>query len=342
VKLAQAVRTAGGVRLHRAAVIQRTTAWSGDDALARDQPSTSLGEISAALECGRFAGRDAICAPPMNVCQLRGLHVPPGSDAERRTMIAEELAEEWAERGEMEFDFWELETVKGDKAVETFNVNVLAASRPWILQMAHDCRQAGLDCWAVDGAPLAMARAVGLVGGQAGGRRVLVVDWGYSNTTLCVAGENRPLYARRIHDCSFGQVLDAVVHTFGVTLDEAQHLVDTQGLTAPEATGAADTSTQAAITDAAAETMEELVRQIGRTLHFMESQRRHLQPSDIWLLGGGASMLNVGPYLGQRLPLPVHTWKMPAAAESIACAAGQRSAVFSSAAALSALAWGAA
>ena len=121
-------------------------------------------------------------------------------------------------------------------------------------------------------------------------------------------------------------ILDEVVRVFGVTLDEAQHLADTQGLAGPEGNGAPDGCTQDAVTDAAAETVEELVRQMTRTLHFMETQRRHLQPSAVWLMGGGASMRNVGPYLADRLPLPVHIWTVPAEAEPIPCAAGPRSA----------------
>lgn len=356
VKLAQVARTAGGgVRLHRAAVIQRTSDWSGEDALAHDQPCSSREEIRAALECGGFLGRDAICTAPMNICQLRGLNVPPGTEQERRTIIGDELAEEWAERrGEMEFDFWELESGKGDKGSDVFNVNVLATSRRWVLQLARDCQQAGLDCWAVDGVPLVLARAVGLVGGLNGGKRVLAVDWGYSNTTLCVVGDDRPLYARRIHGCSFGKVLDSVMSTLGVTLDEAQHLVDTEGIVPPDvddeassglkneiaAAGAPrDRRTQVAVTDAAAETLDELIGQVNRTLHFMEAQRRHLQPAAIWLLGGGASMRNIGSYLTQALSLPVHIWTMDGETEEIPCASGPRSAVFGGAVALSALAW---
>jgi len=77
-------------------------------------------------------------------------------------------------------------------------------------------------------------------------------------------------------------------------------------------------------------------------LHFMESQRRHLHPAAIWLLGGGASLGNIGPYLADALQLPVHVWKMSGESQEIPCAAGQRSAVFSGAVALSALAWRAA
>jgi Tfp pilus assembly PilM family ATPase len=351
VKLAQAVRTAGGARLVRAAAIQRTNDWSSEDALGRDQPQPSGDEIRAALECGGFWGRNAICAAPMNVCELRGLNVPPGTEHERRTIIGDELAAEWSERGmQVEFDFWELEAGKAEKGSDVFNVNVLAAPRPWVLQLARDCRSAGLDCWAVDGLPLALARSVGLAGGVPVGGRVLAVDWGYSNTTLCVVGDNRPLYARRIHGCAFGKVLDAIGRVFGVTLDEAQHLADTQGVVpadggvrrpavAVEATHAVDHEAQAAITDAAEETIDELARQIGRTLHFMESQRRHLQPSSIWLMGGGASMNNIGPRLAEQLRMAVHIWQIPADGGQMPWAAGPRAAVFAQAAALSALGW---
>jgi type IV pilus assembly protein PilM len=343
VKLAQAVRDGAAVRLHRAAVIQRPTSWSGGDGLALEQPITSCSEIRSALECGGFSGRDAICTLPMNVCQLRCLNVPPGSDKERRTIIGDELAEEWAQlRNPMVFDFWEMENSRAEKGTDAFNVNILAASRLWISQLWRDCRKSGLDCWAVDGLPLIMARAVALVGGATGGRRALAVDWGYSNATLCVVGDEHPLYSRRIHDCAFGCVLDAIMSVFDVTLDEAQHLADTQGLAAPETEMLSDKNAQRAITDAAAAPIDELISQIRRTLQFTEAQRRHLQPTAIWLMGGGASMRGAGPYLANQLGLPVYIWKVPQEGPPITCAAGHRSAVFSAAMTLSAAAWRAA
>jgi type IV pilus assembly protein PilM len=343
VKLAQAVRDGAGARLHRAAVIQRPTSWSGDEALALEQPITSYPEIRAALECGGFVGRNAVCSLPMNVCQLRCLNVPPGSDHERRTIISGELAEEWAElHHPMEFDFWEMEPARTDRPSDSFNVSVLAASRLWVSQLFHDCRKNGLDCWSIDGVPLAMARAVTLVGGATGGRRALAVDWGYSSVTLCVVGDERPLYSRRIHDCAFGRVLDAIMRVFDVTLDEAQHLADSQGVSTAEVEPPADVATQRAITEVASQPIEELVGQVRRTLQFTQSQRRHLQPAAIWLMGGGAALRNVGPYLEQQLELPVHIWKVPHEGETIACANGHRSAVFSGALALSASAWRAA
>jgi type IV pilus assembly protein PilM len=343
VKLAQMVREREEVRLHRAAVIQRPSSWSGNDGLALEKPIPSYGEIRAALECGDFIGRNAIGALPMNVCQLRGLNVPPGTHQERRTIIADELAEDWAGRtNPMEFDFWETDPARADKNPDAFNVNVVAAPRPWVSQLWRDCRQNGLNCWLIDGLPLAMARSVGLTGGLAGGKKALVIDWGYSNTTMCIASEERPHYSRRVHDCAFGGVLEAIVNVFDVTFDEAQYLAESEGLAAPEGDPAGDPGAAQAITRAVSRILDELIFQIGRTLQFTDMHRRHLQPSAVWLMGGGASLKNIAPFLSQAISLPVHIWNISQAAEPIACAAGNRAAVFGNAAALSALAWAAA
>ena len=80
-------------------------------------------------------------------------------------MIADELAEEWAEQKVADgIRLLGNGTGPADKSTDAFNVSILAASRPWISQVWRDCRQSGLDCWAVDGVPLAMARAVALGG----------------------------------------------------------------------------------------------------------------------------------------------------------------------------------
>ncbi|HEY7688280.1 MAG TPA: pilus assembly protein PilM [Dongiaceae bacterium] len=339
VKLAQVARQGGEVRLCGAAVIQRPESWSADSALALDQPATSRLEIRAARECGEFSGRNAVCLLPMNVCQMRSLGVPPGSDVERRTMIEDELAAEWSEqRVAMEFDYWELESGFSDKASDGFNVNVMAVSRPWVGQLVSDCRHAGLDCWAIDGGPLAMARAVALAG-AAGGRRTLAVDWGYSNTTLCVVGEGRPWYTRRAGDCAYGAALEAIAGEFGVTLDQAQHLADAHGITNPTDHSPEYQAMQAGLTTAVRAALDCLTAQIHRTLQFLEVQRRQLHPEAIWLMGGGASLRNLGRRLAHEFGLPVHVWKLPCENSSPPCVAGDRAAIFAGAAALSALAW---
>lgn len=347
VKVAQAVRTSEGVRLRHAAVIQRPTPWSDADALALDEPDPSWPEIHAALECGNFRGRNAACLLPMNVCELRGLKIPQGDVHERRAMIASELADDEAERDRpLDFDYWELGGEKGIETSEGFNVNVMSVTRPWIDQVAADCQRVRLDCWAVDGAPLAMARAVSLAAGSRNGDRAVAVDWGFSNTTITIVGRGRPLYARRLHDCPFRKCLTAIEDSLGITRDHAQFLVDAHGVTPAGAVARLDSTEeqgiQAAITAAIAEATASLVEQIERTLRFVEQQRRCQHPAALWLMGGGASVRNIGPHLAAALQIPVSIWGLPPEREDQSATAGPQAALFGPALALSALAWRAA
>ncbi len=347
VKLAQAVRSPDGVRLRHAAVIQRPSPWSDQDSLALDEPDPSWPEILAALECGGFRGRSAACLLPMNVCELRGLKVPQGDEQERRAMIASELADDETEHAApIEFDYWELGGEKGVETSDGFNVNVMSVTRPWIDQVAADFQRARLDCWAVDGMPLAMSRAIGIAAGPRSGDRVVAVDWGFSNTTLTVVGKGRPLYARRLHNCHFRNCLEAIQASLGVTRDHAQHLVDFHGVVVPgvgsSPATAGESEIRAAITDAMADITASLVEQIERTLRFVESQRRHQHPAALWLMGGGASVRNMGPYLSAALRLPVSIWGVPTETDVDSVAVGRQGALFGAAFALSALAWRAA
>lgn len=343
VKLAQAVRAPDGVRLRHAAVIQRSKPWSEFDNLAQGDPDSSWSEIWAALECGSFDGRSATCALPMNVCELRGLKIPQGDEHERMAMIAGELSDdENAQISNTQFDYWELGGDQGIETADGFNVDVISVRRPWIDQVANDCQRARLDCWAVDGTPLAMARAVGLTSAQRSGERALAVDWGFSNTTLCVVGKGRPLYARRLHNCSFRKCLAAIQESLGVTLDHAQHLIDVHGVVAPDAmdtTADGWNEVQLAVTDAIADTADSLVEQIQRTLQFVESQRRHHHPTMLWLMGGGASVRNIGPYLFRKLGMPVSIWSPSTDVERGGGDLGRETPLFAAAFALSALAW---
>jgi Tfp pilus assembly PilM family ATPase len=347
VKLAQAERSAEGVRLRRAAVIQRPAPWPESDALRADEPDPSWPEIAAALECGDFHGHSAACLLPMNVCELRGLKVPQGDEPERRAMIASELADDDGERSApIEFDYWELGGEKGIETAEGFNINVLSISRPWIDQVAADCQKARLDCWAIDGAPLAMARAVTLAARDRSNDRLLALDWGFSNTTLSIVGRGRPLYSRRLHDCHFQRCLAAIEQSLGVSRDHAQHLVDAHGVLLPRDAAATEDvgsrELQAAVTSAIYEFVATLAEQIDRTLRFVESQRRHQHPTSLILMGGGASVRNIGPYLSAALDMPVTPWHVPMDRGIDDMLGGPRAALFGPALALSALAWRAA
>ena len=109
---------------------------------------------------------------------------------------------------------------------------------------------------------------------------------------------------------------------------------------APIASGQRDI--QAAITESVAETAGSWSKQIQRTLRFVESQRRHLHPTSVWFMGGGASVRNIGPYLSEALELPVNLWSVPTDPRFDGVAQGRQAALFGGAFALSTLAWRAA
>jgi Tfp pilus assembly PilM family ATPase len=339
VKLAQVVRSPAGVRLLHAAVIQRAVSWPQEEAMAWGTPNTSSGEISAARSYGNFVGRNAAGVLSMNVCLLHGLSVPQGTEQERQAMIASELADDWAERpSPVDFGYWELDSSAATERAGGFNVNVLAVAKPWITQLARDCQQARLDCWSIDGAPLAMARAVGLAAIRSH-QGALALDWGYSNVTLSVVVDRRPLYSRQIRECGLRRLVVAICERLGVTEDQAQHLLDTQGVLAPEGDASGDREVQAAITEAASEIMETLVDQVQRTLQFVQTQRRQLTSNEVWLMGGGGTVRNLGQSLAKVLEMPVRIWSVPKEGQELPCAEGARMALFAPAAALSALAW---
>jgi type IV pilus assembly protein PilM len=343
VKLAQVVRVGGGLRLRQAVVIQRPSPWPAEDSMAWALPNGSFDEISAGRSYGNFVGRSAASVLPMNICELHGLTVPQGSDREREAMIASELAEDWADRpSPMEFGFWETDTPLTNDRAGGFNVNVLSVSQLWIARLTQDCRNSSLDCWSIDGCPLAMARAVSLVSRYRNEQCVLVVDWGYSNVTASIVTNRRALYVRKLRDCGLRRLLDCLSAELGVTEDEAQHLIDSQGLVGSGQDAHADREVQNAIATAAHDTIVTMVDQLERTLQFVDSQRRHLVPNAVWLMGGGATIRNVGPRLEAELQMPVHIWSMPTDTTQLAPLEGQRSALFGTAAALSALAWRAA
>src|SRR5205823_2776498 len=85
----------------------RNAASKGDTA---DAPLCTGQEIRRALAMhGGFHGRTVACTLPMSWTDLRSLNVPPGNDAERRAMIAQELESVYgADEEPRDFDFWEI------------------------------------------------------------------------------------------------------------------------------------------------------------------------------------------------------------------------------------------
>jgi Tfp pilus assembly PilM family ATPase len=314
VKVAQVEREPSGqLRLRQSAVIGRSTPWPDDNAGMASPHVSSQRELFAALTCGEgFRGHRAACILPLHLYGFRGLRIPPGSPEERRSMIAAALQDAWDDVDEeCEFDFWDTDTHEAKHRQDEPNLNVLALSRRWTRQLTEDAAQAGLRLEVLDGPPLAIARAVVLTPkGQVKSPHV-AIDWGFTNTTLCVVQQGRALYTRRIRSCGLRLVCDCVRDSLRVTQEEIHHLLLAFGL--PGGSGGPPHPLQQAIAGAAGEPLGHLAEEIRRTLAYFQVQRRELIPEKIWLMGGGASVHNAAAWLSAECGRPVDAWHLTAA-----------------------------
>lgn len=324
VKVAQVERDPlTGLRLRQAAVVGRRAPWPEDNAGMSSRGAPSASEIAAALDYGkRFAGSLAAFALPMHVYGFRGMHIPPGSLEERRSMLAAALQDGWDDcHDPCEFDFWETDIPGKTLRKEEPNVNVMAVSQPWTRRIAEDARRASLRLRVLDGPPLAISRAVHLASTGQADSPAAAVDWGFTSTTFCVAQRGQALFTRRIRSCGLRLVCQAVQVSLGVTLDEAQHLLLAFGF--PRNDVEQDQQLQQCMAGAARTPLGRLVDEIKRTLAYFRAQRRELIPVKIWLMGGGASVRNAAAWLSHSCGEQIEVWHLPAA-EQAGVSSGQR------------------
>ncbi len=342
IKLAQVERVRQGLRLVDAKVVQRHTPWTDGGEELPTSPEPSHEEIGAALALGEgFVGRTSACVLPMGVHDVRAMHIPSGSESDRRAMIASELDAIFeSESQSREFGFWEINIPKTAGKQDLENVGVLSLPRPWAAQAAIDFSRTRLNCQLLDGLPLALARAVQMTTSpMAAGAPIAAVDLGFSSTTFCIVQDGRPQYTRRVPGCSLGQMIKSVRTTLDVTLDEAQYLLATQGLPDLQNPGGQDEDLRAVIAEAASDALNELVEQLGKTLAYFGAHRPSLSPDRIWLFGGGTTVRGVTPYLARAIPVPVDVWQLPRVRGSKNVDAGCPTSMLATAIALSALAW---
>ena len=340
VKLAQVERLGAELRLCEAVVIQRRVPIGANDG-EEPLPVTSEDEIRTALSLGkRFSGRRAACILSMCSCDLRALDVPLGNEAQQRLEIAGQLnSMSTSGNSDREFDFWQTH-VPGEEPQPDFeNVAVLSVSQHWVAQVADDLSKVGLRCEALDGLPLALARAIQMTSASSSREPVAVVDWGFARATFCVVINGRPMFVRCLHGCGLSLVTQSLCDALGVSLDEAQRLLARHGLPdSPRSEGTRD-ELQVVTGDVATRPLGAIVHELNRTLSFLKGQRPALLPIRIWLFGGGATVKNITGFLGTRIGVPVDVWRLANAGIQKQTATEYPSGILAPAIAASSLAW---
>ena len=263
-----------------------------------------------------FAGRRAAAVLPATATDLRAIHLPEGSERDRRAMIAGELESiSFPVAGRRSFDFWDSRPPAAEGESKLENVNVLSVLEDDAAALAGALAEAGLHCEAIDGLPLVLARAVEIVSAADPQVPVAAVDWGCTSATFTVICQGRPVFTRYLRDCGFAALPAAVGDALGLSHADAEQLLTTHGLPDPGRRGGGAGEIQEILADVLSPSLGAMISQLNKTLAYPELHRSRLIPQRAWLLGGGATVRNMAAFLSARVGLPFETWRLPGTAQ---------------------------
>ena len=313
VRLAQADRATGRLRIAASAVVRRAGA---EDMLDDDHAVGWKGlsrELAAAIEMNPdFAGRKVACVLPMQQTPVSTVDVPAGGVVPRRTLVAGEAKSLFArEKQAPVFDFWEEDPKLTGSAPAGKKVNVLAASHGTVTEALEALRGAGLTCEVLDGLPFVLARAVGLAYGHASGGPIAAVHWGCSSGTFCIVVDGKPVFTRHLRNCGFSQIVRRTSEALGLSSAEASQLLSEYGLPDPNYREGRRKEIQDVIAEIATGPLSEVAKELTKTISFLQMQYPKVLPQRLCLFGDGATLANVTPSLAEKVGLPTDVWRLP-------------------------------
>lgn len=329
VKMAQVEASGGHVRLVRGVAIPRDRPWPEFEAPLNSSPRSSHEEIKTGLLLmDSLSGRSAACLLPMSVQELRSVEVPEADGHEQRQMIVSQL-DDLQMPNQIEFDFWNTIPPHSQTDRPAENVNVMLVSRPWTHQVATDLMRSKLDCRALDGPPLALARAVRMSTSGSVHEPIAAFDWGYRSATLTIVIDGLAVYTRRLRDCQLSRLVTAVANDFDISNTEAESLLFNRQSTALKSPTANE----------ARRLLNEVASELERTFQYLRGQRQAIAPQHAWVFGGGSLINDVTDLLNVKTSLPVQRWPGPAHCDPDALDGDCPTTLLATAIALSALAF---
>lgn len=130
----------------------------------------------------------------------------------------------------------------------------------------------------------------------------LIVDIGHDRTVVCACNEGGVAHARVLR-AGGRDVTEALAKTFQGELAEVEAMKHEHGFVASGRHPVPDDETQA-ISDAVADGLKPLLRELRRTLQIIRTERK-VRVSRVDLLGGGSRIRNLAPHLAEQLNVPV-------------------------------------
>jgi Tfp pilus assembly PilM family ATPase len=308
VKLAQVERLGSQLHLVHARVLKRPET-PGEDTAAN--LTGWWDELCRTADLrGGFSGRAAACVLPAVKTDLRAMNVPDGSDADRRAIIANELAAIGASAEGRSFDYWDSRPPVAGGQSQLENVNVLSVADDDAEALYASLSRAGILCRALDGLPLALCRAVKLAA-SSGSKPVAALDWGYHTAAFSVICDGRPVFTRQLRDCGFAALPAALSKAMGLSSDDVEQLLAAHGICDPAEHDDPNRDVQEMVADVVGEAINGVVSELQKTLAYAELQRSQVIPERIWMFGAGATVRNMAATLASRVGVPVQAWNLP-------------------------------
>lgn len=220
--------------------------------------------------------------------------LPRGTDAETRQLLAQELAEVTElSAEEIAFDYWS-EEGRDDGIVA---VRAVAANRAVITEIVDRFREAGIQCERVDARPTCLA---GHVSASVDGP-VAAVDWGREEATFVVGSAGRLVYARRLRDCAWGGLVDALAAEWGIGAAECESVL--RRLRSPVSAGMPNLAGEYA--RVARPFAQRLLDESKLTLDFARKSKVAAFPAPLLVLGSGAALPAMDRLIADLAATPV-------------------------------------
>ncbi len=162
-------------------------------------------------------------------------------------------------------------------------------------EVAAELSRAGLVCEVMDGLPLSLSRAVGLMyGGECGPTAAL--DWGFASTTFCLVSAGVPIFSRHLRNCGFAKLFETVGQMLDLPEDDLLAVLAQYGLPEESVQDEHVREIQAVIAEAARPHLTEIVEELRRTMDYVGIQFSGMRLERLCLTGDGTAMRHANAF----------------------------------------------
>lgn len=299
IKAAQLSLHRGRWRLRALSVLPRADAekpFCSADALA----------LRKVLKRQGFSGRKIVVAAPDDKLLRAALEVPSKvSGAPIRQIARMELSRLHDVRPDsFEVVHWEFKTPDGSKpTTQTLAFGCPHEAANTFLDLFET---SGFDVVALDVRSAAVLRACEPLILPAP-EITTIVDLGWHSTsTLFVCGAS-VIYERRLGEASAADLMGRLVDAFGIPPESAHQVINTVGLTTTEATDQFDRKTAEVIRRHLTNHIDRLLEALRVPLSYASHQFPSAGVKRMLLIGGGAAVPGLAPYMQEQLGFEVRT-----------------------------------